>query len=258
MLSDGRGGLIYGKRRRYHRGPLPHAASGHRFGRDGVHRRPRAPDDSTVRTMMQSTHTSCTGASPSCCWPCSRPAAAASRAFGRARARRAPATGTPPSSTTARPSRRTRTAPTTSIALERAMISASQRAPRSGARLRGARPARRGAARVPPRQRIRSAEPPGRRQGHRDRAPHPRPGRGGAAASRTIAAAARERAPDRAAAAVQPDARVLPGIRFNNASLRDILDSIGMAAGINVTYATRFQDRQLHGADGRRRRSRRR
>jgi type II secretory pathway component GspD/PulD (secretin) len=37
---------------------------------------------------------------------------------------------------------------------------------------------------------------------------------------------------------------VLPGIRFTNASLRDILSSIGMSAGINVTFDNTFQDRQ--------------
>jgi len=37
---------------------------------------------------------------------------------------------------------------------------------------------------------------------------------------------------------------VLPGIRFTNASLRDILGSIGMSAGINVTFDNTFQDRQ--------------
>jgi tetratricopeptide (TPR) repeat protein len=38
--------------------------------------------------------------------------------------------------------------------------------------------------------------------------------------------------------------QVLPGIRFTNASLRDILGSIGMSAGINVTFDNTFQDRQ--------------
>ena len=37
---------------------------------------------------------------------------------------------------------------------------------------------------------------------------------------------------------------VLPGIRFTNASLRDILGSIGMSAGINVGFDNTFQDRQ--------------
>src|SRR6185436_14198023 len=37
---------------------------------------------------------------------------------------------------------------------------------------------------------------------------------------------------------------VLPGIRFTHASLRDILSSIGMSAGINVTFDNTFQDRQ--------------
>jgi type II secretory pathway component GspD/PulD (secretin) len=37
---------------------------------------------------------------------------------------------------------------------------------------------------------------------------------------------------------------VLPGIRFTTASLRDILGSIGMSAGINVTFDNTFQDRQ--------------
>jgi type II secretory pathway component GspD/PulD (secretin) len=36
---------------------------------------------------------------------------------------------------------------------------------------------------------------------------------------------------------------VLPAIRFTNASLRDILNSIGMGAGINVTYDNTFTDR---------------
>jgi general secretion pathway protein D len=38
--------------------------------------------------------------------------------------------------------------------------------------------------------------------------------------------------------------QVLPGIRFTNASLRDILGSIGMSANINVTFDNTFQDRQ--------------
>ena len=38
--------------------------------------------------------------------------------------------------------------------------------------------------------------------------------------------------------------QVLPSIRFTNASLRDILGSIGMSAGINVTFDNTFQDRQ--------------
>ena len=37
---------------------------------------------------------------------------------------------------------------------------------------------------------------------------------------------------------------VVEPIRFNQASLRDILNSIGMATGINVTYDNTFQDRQ--------------
>ncbi len=36
---------------------------------------------------------------------------------------------------------------------------------------------------------------------------------------------------------------VLPGIRFTNTGLRDILNSIGMTSGINVTYDSAFQDR---------------
>jgi type II secretory pathway component GspD/PulD (secretin) len=36
---------------------------------------------------------------------------------------------------------------------------------------------------------------------------------------------------------------VLPGLRFNNASLREILNSIGMSADVNVTYDNTFQDR---------------
>jgi general secretion pathway protein D len=35
----------------------------------------------------------------------------------------------------------------------------------------------------------------------------------------------------------------LPALRFNNASLRDILNFIGMSTGINVTYDNTFQDR---------------
>jgi type II secretory pathway component GspD/PulD (secretin) len=37
---------------------------------------------------------------------------------------------------------------------------------------------------------------------------------------------------------------VLPGIRFNNTGLREILNSIGMTSGVNVTYDNTFQDRQ--------------
>ncbi len=37
--------------------------------------------------------------------------------------------------------------------------------------------------------------------------------------------------------------QVLPAIRFPNASLRDILNFIGMSSGINVTYDSTFQDR---------------
>ncbi|MGH9203761.1 MAG: hypothetical protein ACRD2A_21245, partial [Vicinamibacterales bacterium] len=37
--------------------------------------------------------------------------------------------------------------------------------------------------------------------------------------------------------------QVLPAVRFPNASLRDILNSIGTGAGINVTYDSTFQDR---------------
>ena len=36
---------------------------------------------------------------------------------------------------------------------------------------------------------------------------------------------------------------VLPGIRFNNTGIRDILNSIGMTSGVNVTYDSTFQDR---------------
>lgn len=36
---------------------------------------------------------------------------------------------------------------------------------------------------------------------------------------------------------------ILPGIRFNNTGIRDILNSIGMTSGINVTYDSAFQDR---------------
>ena len=36
---------------------------------------------------------------------------------------------------------------------------------------------------------------------------------------------------------------MLPGIRFNNTSLREILNSIGMTSGVNVTYDNTFQDR---------------
>ena len=37
---------------------------------------------------------------------------------------------------------------------------------------------------------------------------------------------------------------MIPALRFNNASLRDILNFIGMSTGINVTYDNQFQDRQ--------------
>ena len=36
---------------------------------------------------------------------------------------------------------------------------------------------------------------------------------------------------------------VLPGIRFNNTGLREILNSIGITSGVNVTYDNTFQDR---------------
>ena len=36
----------------------------------------------------------------------------------------------------------------------------------------------------------------------------------------------------------------IPALRFNNASLRDILNFIGMSSGINVTYDNQFADRQ--------------
>ena len=36
---------------------------------------------------------------------------------------------------------------------------------------------------------------------------------------------------------------VLPGIRFTNTGLREILSSIGMTSGVNVTYDNTFQDR---------------
>ncbi|HEY6508693.1 MAG TPA: tetratricopeptide repeat protein, partial [Vicinamibacterales bacterium] len=36
---------------------------------------------------------------------------------------------------------------------------------------------------------------------------------------------------------------VLPGLRFNNTGLREILNSIGMTSGVNVTYDNTFQDR---------------
>jgi type II secretory pathway component GspD/PulD (secretin) len=37
--------------------------------------------------------------------------------------------------------------------------------------------------------------------------------------------------------------QTLPGLRFNNTGLREILNSIGMSAGVNVLYDNTFQDR---------------
>ena len=116
--------------------------------------------------------------------------------------------------------------------------------PRSGAHLRGARPARRSAARVPPRQRVRSAEPPGRRprcteleRRIRDQAE--------AAQPRSNINQLRENARQSGPPPLFNLTQVLPSIRFTNASLRDILGSIGMSAGINVTFDNTFQDRQV-------------
>ena len=75
------------------------------------------------------------------------------------------------------------------------------RAPEPGAADRGARRARGGASRIPPRERVRSAEPPARRQGDGDGAADPRAGRG--AAPQQHRAAPRAGAAGRAAAAHQ-------------------------------------------------------
>jgi general secretion pathway protein D len=52
--------------------------------------------------------------------------------------------------------------------------------------------------------------------------------------------------PPRPGAAPQPLANLngmVPGLKFNQASLRDILNTIGEAAGVNITYERDFQDR---------------
>ena len=51
---------------------------------------------------------------------------------------------------------------------------------------------------------------------------------------------------------LNPASRDPIDVVFNNASLRDILNSMGMSAGINVTFERDYQDRQLHGAAARR------
>ena len=127
------------------------------------------------------------------------------------------------------------------------MLSASQRHLDSGAHRRGAGQLDEAAARVPPRQRVRSAEPADRRQGHRARAPdsaiRSRPPRPADNLAQLRAEAARQAAPP----PLFNLTTVLPGIRFNNASLRDILNSIGMSTGINVTFDNTFQDRHVLG-----------
>ena len=45
---------------------------------------------------------------------------------------------------------------------------------------------------------------------------------------------------------------VLPGIRFTNTSIRDILNSIAAVTGVNVTYDRDYQDRPYRGGARRR------
>ena len=82
------------------------------------------------------------------------------------------------------------------------------------------------------------------RQGRRARPDDPRAHRSGAAASRPIAAAARARARRVAPTPCSTRRRASRCIvRFNNASLRDILNFIANATGINITY-----DREVAGS----------
>jgi general secretion pathway protein D len=155
--------------------------------------------------------------------------------------RRSPATGTGRSSTSAAPSGRPEEADYV-IALERAMISASQRH-LDQARIfevRGQldealREYRRASEYDPPNRQVASKVTETERK-IRDQAE--------AAQPKSNLAQLRENARQIGPPPLFNLTQVLPGIRFTNASLRDILGSIGMSAGINVTFDNTFQDRQ--------------
>ena len=117
------------------------------------------------------------------------------------------------------------------------------RASRPGQRVRAAGSARGGARRVPAGERVRPEQPPGGRQGRRARSDDPRAHRSGAAAAGRSSRCASARAPRRAEPMLNPASREPLNLRFNNASLRDILDFIGSCTGINITY-----DREVHGS----------
>ncbi|PYQ88288.1 MAG: hypothetical protein DMG03_04105 [Acidobacteria bacterium] len=96
-------------------------------------------------------------------------------------------------------------------------------ASRQGARLRAEGSARGGARRVPSGERVRSQQSAGDRQGGRARSNDPPARRGGAPAVTTP----------------------LPRIRYNNTSLKDVLNSIADVTGINITYDREVTDRQI-------------
>ena len=82
-------------------------------------------------------------------------------------------------------------------------------------------------------------------QGRRTRPRAARPARGDAAASGDRADARAGAAQHRRSRSLNPSSRDPLSLRFANTSLRDLLNFIGSATGINVTYDRDFQDRTI-------------
>ena len=200
-------------------------------------------------------------AASQCCAPrgrssrlssCSSAGCGAGRSYRPRRACRARrATGTPRSSTIARRCRKIPTAPTT-----RSRSSARCSTRRSGTSTRRGCSKRAGSSRTrcastaaPASSTRRTARSPARcieiERRIRDQAE--------AAASNARRSSSSSRRRGRSPAPLlNPASRDPIDVVFNNASLRDILNSIGMSTGINVTYDRDYQDRSLHGAAARR------
>ena len=126
--------------------------------------------------------------------------------------------------------------PNYKIALERAMLAASRAAFRTRERVRGAGPDRSGARRISDRRRIRPDQPSGGGQGGRARPDDPRPDRSGAAAPGDRRVARPGARGERTEPLLNPASREPLNMRFTNSNIRDILNSIGSAAGIDIQF----------------------
>ena len=150
---------------------------------------------------------------------------------------------------TARPSRQRPTTPNYKIALERAHARSVARALRQGARSSRREDQLEAALRrIPARAASTTRATAWRRPRSRSSSDDPRSAskpRVRGRRSSSCASARGRRRPSRCS--IRPRAS-RSSIDFTNASIRDILNFIGNATGINVTYDREFRDRADHGA----------